>query len=737
MKRRWWDMGLALCCVSVVVTGLAGCSHSPGPDPLADQVSIYRDEYGVPHILGETEQAAFFGYGYAQAQDHLKDMMMQYMDAQGRRSEVLGIEALGEGYLRFVPYEYRWDGDYLQRLLKTKKTVVEKKGEIRPEVYSVLDGFARGVNQYISEHRQNIPAWIETITAEDVEALERSQYFRFYSVHDALSKLSDQPYVFPRLGSNQFAISKEKSVEGRIVHVEHTHMPWNNRFQNYEAHLLVPGRLDAAGISWFGSPFFLDGFNDRITWSATYNAPNIADVYEEHLNPENALQYRYENEWRDIRVEQEVFKVASDGGMVSITLPLYYTHHGPIVKIDRRSNRAFSIKLPNFEGVQYSANLYRIMKAQNLEEFKAVLADLLMPRWNLLYTDSDNLFWIHNGVVPVRPEGYDWRKPVPGWTKNTEWDSYVPMREHPQLLNPPAGFLQNCNTPPWVTTRHSGLDPLAPAPYYLRSKPSPNAGEEALNLRAERIFQVMEANPKLSIEQMKDLAWDTYILPAEIIVPLLSNAYERNRHQITDARIAEAIARLKKWDYRSAADSVAYTYLHFWGQAYRDRDARKFSRFSSRDRYKIDLNSKEEQEMALLALNDAIATLQEKFGRTQVPWGEINLVLRGGRFPLGGSFLFENLHPDYGPETESGEIHCDDGWGHLLIVVEGQKKEIWSLLPYGESQDPQSPHYSDQARMHSQRTLKHFWFYPRDIRGHTKSVWGDKARIEKLMGKGD
>ena len=141
--------------------------------------------------------------------------------------------------------------------------------------------------------------------------------------------------------------------------------------------------------------------------------------------------------------------------------------------------------------------------------------------------------------------------------------------------------------------------------------------------------------------------------------------------------------------------------------------------------------------MALLALNDAIATLQEKFGRTQVPWGEINLVLRGGRFPLGGSFLFENLHPDYGPETESGEIHCDDGWGHLLVVVEGQKKEIWSLLPYGESQDPQSPHYSDQARMHSQRTLKHFWFYPRDIRDHTKSVWGDKARIEKLMGKGD
>ena len=195
MKQRTWYINVVLPCAVMVLAGLTGCS--PRPDSLAEQVTIYRDEYGVPHVFGETEQAAFFGYGYAQAQDHLKDMMLQYMDAQGRRAEVLGIEALGEGYLRFVPYDYRWDGDYLQRLLKTKKTVMEKKSEIRPEVYAVLDGFARGVNQYITEHRKEIPTWIESITAEDVEALERCQYFRFYSVHDALSKMSEQPYVFP------------------------------------------------------------------------------------------------------------------------------------------------------------------------------------------------------------------------------------------------------------------------------------------------------------------------------------------------------------------------------------------------------------------------------------------------------------------------------------------------------------------------------------------------------------
>ena len=173
------------------------------PDALRAQVTIYRDTYGVPHIVGETQEATFFGYGYAQAEE----MMLQYRDAQGRRSEVVGFEALGEGYLQFIPYDYRWDGDYLQRLLRTRKGVSEKRNEIDPKTYRILDGFARGVNAYIEEHRSQIPAWIDRVMPEDIEALERSQYFRFYSVHDALSKLADKPYSFPNLGSNHFAIA--------------------------------------------------------------------------------------------------------------------------------------------------------------------------------------------------------------------------------------------------------------------------------------------------------------------------------------------------------------------------------------------------------------------------------------------------------------------------------------------------------------------------------------------------
>jgi len=718
-----------------LTVGIA-CAAAPAtaaPDPLAGQVTIYRDHYGVPHIVGETEQATFFGYGYAQAEDHLEEMMIQYRDAQGRRAEVQGMEALGDGYLHFIPYEYRWDGDYLQRLLRTKAAVVENRAKIEPDTYKILDGFARGVNAYITAHRREIPAWMDSVTAEDIEALERSNYMRFYSIHDALLKMTEKVYDFPNLGSNQWALAPNRSANGRILHVEHTHMPWANRFQNYEAHLITPGKLNTAGISWFGSPVFLDGCNDKITWSATWNTPNMSDVYEEKINPDNHLQYLFEGRWRDIRVEYATFRVKGPKGTDSITLPLYYTHHGPVVSFDKEHHRAYAVKLPNYDGVNYATGLYRIMKSQNLTEFKAAVARQLMPRWNLLYSDAENIFWVHNGNVARRAEGYDWSKPVPGWTKDTEWGPYLPFELYPQVLNPASGFLQNCNNPPWVVTRDSGLKPLEPAPYYLQATPKADAGEEVLNTRGERLFQVLTQDKKFTLDDMKTLAFDTYVVPAEAIVPLLETAWDRAAGE--HPKLARAMELIKAWDRRSGEQSVAYPYIYFWGKSYQELfSEEKFGRFISYKRKeKVDVTSKEEQDRALIALEKAVVYIDKTYAKPEVSWGDINVVRRGGKFPMDGSGLYDMLHPDEGPEQDNGQMYCNDGWGHLLIVMEGSPKQIWSLLPYGESQHPSSPHYNDQAKLHSQRQAKQFWFTPADILAHTESVWGDRERIRKIQ----
>jgi len=709
----------------------AAPSHS---DPLAAQVTIYRDNYGIPHIVGENEAATFFGYGYAQAQDHLEDMMVQYRDAQGRRTEVQGINALGDGYLQFIPYEYRWGGDYMQRLLRTKKGVLEHRKQIEPATYTILDGFARGVNQFISENASSIPKWISPVTAEDVEALERSQYMRFYSISDALNKITGKTYEFPTFGSNQWAIEASRSLNGHVMHVEHTHMPWANRFQNYEAHLITPGKLDAAGISWFGSPMFLMGWNDRITWSATWNEPNISDVYIEKINPDKPLEYLYEGKWKPIRVEYETFRIKGEKGMEAITLPCYYTSHGPIVKFDPETHHAYSVKLPNFEGVNYATGLYGIMKAGDLVQFKAALARQLIPRWNFLYTDHTNIYWVHNGNVAERDPSFDWSKPVPGWKKQTEWGSYFPFDKYPQVLNPPSGFLQNCNNPPWVCTRNSGLKPLDPAPYYLHAQPRVDAGEEALNTRGERLFQVLGSPKKFTLDDMFKLGFDTHIMPTDVIIPLLRNAVQGDS-QAQSGEMKEAIQAITQWDGSSTKDSVAYTYIHFWVAAYRQLFSEEaFSRFTTYERKKlIDIQSSTEQKRALLALQSAITSLKSRYGRAQVPWGKINVVVRNGTFPLGGESIFNVLHPDEGVEQDDGTIHCNDGWGHLMIVVESEPKQIWTLLPYGESQHPTSPHYNDQAKMHSNQQPKRFWFSKADVLAHTTSTWGDAKRLQALQ----
>jgi acyl-homoserine-lactone acylase len=373
-----------------------------------------------------------------------------------------------------------------------------------------------------------------------------------------------------------------------------------------------------------------------------------------------------------------------------------------------------------------------LMRSRNLTEFKAALARQLMPRWNLLYSDAQNIYWVHNGNVARRAEGYDWSKPVPGWVKETEWGPYFPFELYPQLLNPPSGFLQNCNNPPWVATKNSGLNPLAPSPYYLSKTPKPGAGEEALNTRGERLFQVLGQDKKFTLADMKELSFDTTVMPADVIVPLLERAYAAKPSP--EPRVTRALELIKAWDRRSAEDSVAYTYVYFWGRAYQELFSEgKFSRFVHHGRRKIDLDSAEEQDAARRAFEEAVARIQKQTGKSEVRWGDINVVVRGGKFPMDGTGLYDVLHPDEGVDQENGQMYCNDGWGDLLIVVEGDPKEIWSLLPYGESEHPSSPHYNDMARLHSQRQAKRFWFTPTEILAHTESVWGDRNRIKTLF----
>ena len=344
------------------------------------------------------------------------------------------------------------------------------------------------------------------------------------------------------------------------------------------------------------------------------------------------------------------------------------------MQVDRERHRAYSIKLPNFEGVNYSTGLYRIMKSQNLEDFKGVFAAHLIPRWNFLYTDKTTLYWVNNAAVAERAPGYDWRKPVPGWTKETEWGPYFPLEKMPQLLNPTSGIhseLQRSRPgfPRWI--RES--IPWSRRRTFRWRNPSLIDGEKGLNPRGERLLKVLSQKKTFTLDEIKEMTFDTYVVAADVIVPLLVEAYSGRKDLSTDSRMEHAIEVIKAWNRYSAEDSVAQTYLYFWGRAYEDLfSPGKFSRFIGHSRYQVPIDSPEEQAMALRALKEAMDRIQAHFGKTDVPWGEVNVVIRGGKFPMDGTGLFDVLHPDDGEEQDDGQIHDNDGWGHILVVVESE-----------------------------------------------------------------
>ena len=178
---------------------------------------------------------------------------------------------------------------------------------------------------------------------------------------------------------------------------------------------------------------------------------------------------------------------------------------------------------------------------------------------------------------------------------------------------------------------------------------------------------------------MKSLALDTYVLSADVIVPLLDRAYTPLFSfwpPQRDPRVSRALEPLRTWDRRSAATSVAFTYLYFWGKAYEDLySAQSFGRFTGYARRNIKINSWLEHYRARRALEAALERMQKLFGKTEVPWGQVNVTIRGGTFPMDGTGLYDVLHPDVGPEQSNGQIFDNDGWGHLMIVMEGDPKE--------------------------------------------------------------
>ncbi|HKQ62602.1 MAG TPA: penicillin acylase family protein [Candidatus Polarisedimenticolaceae bacterium] len=677
----------------------AGAAAPPTSRQLAASVVIHRDTYGVPHVFGRSDASCVFGFLYAQAEDHFAEIEDNYAAAIGRAAELRGPRAL--------------TGDAWNRLFEITSLSRAEYAAAAPQMRALYDAAAAGLNFYLDTHPQVRPRLFERFEPWHVVAFARYAVFQLF-VSDVGGVPPDQVFSglqatppHPPPGSNGWAIAPARSVGGRAMLFINPHVGFFGPTAFYEGHLRSDAGWNISGGSLIGLPFPVLGHNARLGWTHTVNLPDIVDLYAERFDdPAAPLAYRYGAAHRTATQWTETIQVRGAAAAESRSFTFRKTHHGPIIR--GPDGQALAVRIAKLaEGGQLE-QWYRMGRARSLREFEAALSALAVPMFNTIYADAaGNILYVYAGALPRRDAALDWDQPVDGADPATEWRGYHSLAELPRVLNPPHGFIQNCNSSPFATSDAGNPDPAAFPSYMVHDDD---------NARARLSRRILAATPRFDLDAWSRAACDTSVFEAERLLPELAAEWRRleGEDPARAARTAAAIATLERWNRISTTASEAMTLFAGW--------------FSRLDSAAADSPS----WPRVSALEGAIDELTASGGSWRVPWGEVNRLQRR-RLTEGEDF--SDAEPSLGFAGAPGELgiianfytraatgqarnYGIAGNSFVEVVEFGEQVAARSVLVFGESGDPSSPHYFDQAPLYAARSFKPAWFSRADVRAH-------------------
>jgi len=663
---------------------------------MAEPVTIHRDEWGIPHVYADTEEGAAYGLGWAQAEDRLEQLLKNYRMAAGTMAEVFGPDWI----------EHDWE----QRVVGHEEVCRRRYPDIPDETRAMIEAFQAGLLDYLQAHPEQVPDWAPAIEPWQVPALGRFIIFG-WPMGAAHSKLERREAVELPFYSNEWAVRPERTQAGYAILCIDPHIPWHGKFRFYEfrAHA---GSYHVSGFGPLGSPLLGLGHNRYLGWACTTGGPDTTDIYVEEVNPENPLQYRYDGEWRDMAVREVRIDVR---GREPEIRELHVSHHGPIVR--REGHRAYAVATPYIDEVGFTTQFYHMCRARNLDELKTALAMNQLMEQNFMCADVDgNTFYVRAGRVPIRPEGYDFSKPVPGNTSKTEWRGLHPLSDLVQCLNPARGYMQNCNTGPDTLCIDCPVRPEEYPTHVYNEKPG------RTNSRGRRATELLDDANQMTLEQAMAIAVDTHADGAaqwQAAVAAAAQAFAEHEEVQT---LEPALNLLARWDGHMNADSPGATLYRALHELGKQQDP-EVDGESIRQGHAL----LEAQQVALLrALQSAHKYLLERHGRLEVPWGEVHRMRRGEQsWPVsGGESGRGSTLRAISADLEDGLFYGAGGqsWVQIVLLRKGAV-ESYSNTPFGQSDHPQSPHYTDQAdRLFSRGRFKPTRFQPESLKGHTKST---------------
>jgi acyl-homoserine lactone acylase PvdQ len=491
----------------------------------------------------------------------------------------------------------------------------------------------------------------------------------------------------------------------------------------YEAHLSSDSGTDVYGATFPGLPAMYVGCNCDIAWGFTPNAPDVADTLMFRLRSLSPLLYTYMDRPFACWVEPTRFGIGDSpaGSGQIVPRELAYSHAGPVVSIAEMT--AEVLTMAGWRDINGLEQWLRVNRARSVSDFRTALAKMQVPSLNAVCADRQGrIFYAYCAKSSRKSDQIDWRFPVDGNHIETEWMGWLPFDKLPQISDPPTGFVQSGNGVPWRTAGQSLLDPTDFPPYLV---------EDLESIRTDRILEIMQARQVLSLDSAKDIAWDTVVPFAYNAVQMIAAAHSSEWREYEDARgsMLLAVQMLQKWDRRVTPDSKEAMLFATWWREYRA----KFPQMPDVGVVRALTKPGRQQVAASMpALKRAVGFMTERYGRLDVPWGEVRRFrYEQHEFPVGGSAALHTVHqtaPEPGPSwavefAGSGDVY-------KMVVQLRETPDVYSVTPFGNASAPASPHVADQMELYSNQQLK-FVDLAGSIRGRdVESAWGTRARFE-------
>ena len=689
----------------------------------AAAVSITRDDWGIAHIHGKSDADAVFGMIYAQAEDDFNRIEANYLIALGRTAEAEGEAAI-------------W-GDLRQRLYVDPAVLQRQYKASPPWLRALMDAWADGLNLYLAKHPEMHPKvltrfepWMALSFSEgsiggDIERISLSDLESFYG-HVQTRKTAEETGRAPRepKGSNGIAIAPQNTANGRALLLINPHTSFYFRS---ELQMTSDAGLNAYGAATWGQFFIYQGWNAETGWMHTSSGVDNVDEFAETVVEQGGKRFTRRGAALKSVIETPVTLSyrKPDGTMGTRTFTTYASHHGPIIREEGGKWIAQALMWRPVAALQQS---FLRTRQTDLASYLKVAGLRANSSNNTLFADrKGEIAYIHPQFVPVRSDKFDYTRPVDGSNPAADWGPLHSLASLPQAINPKVGWAFNVNDSPW-----SGEGPDSPKradfPRYMDQ-----VGE---NDRGRHATRVLENRRDFTADKLREAAFDSYLPAFARLLPPLIAAYDAL--PATDPRratLADPIASLRGWDYRWALDSQATSLAVFWG----DTLWREVGAFAQAERINVPdyIASKVSPDDKLAALGEAAARLTRDFGSAKVPWSRIN---RFQRLDDNMAPHFDDAKPytpvpftsaqwgslaSFGarPYANTKAYYGSSGNSFVAVVEFGPRVEAWAVTAGGESGNPASPHFADQAARYAGGQLRKVYFWPNELAGHVERTY--------------